>query len=70
MRRLATLVLTGISIFVAGAIVLFAVLNDPIDRCLDHGGRWNYDSAQCECTYADRSEYARDPSGPVPNCSR
>ncbi|MFY0636432.1 MAG: hypothetical protein JXQ94_00730 [Maricaulis maris] len=54
---------------VVGAILLFALPTDPIDRCLDHGGRWNYDAAECECTYADRAEYERDPSGPAPNCS-
>ncbi|WP_421921919.1 hypothetical protein [Maricaulis maris] len=69
MRRIAIGVLIGISMLVVGAILLFALPTDPIDRCLDHGGRWNYDAAECECTYADRAEYERDPSGPAPNCS-
>ena len=31
-----------------GMIALLFVINDPIDRCLDSGGRWNYDLKKCE----------------------
>ena len=41
---------------VLGAGALLAVLialtfwwaNDPVDRCLDHGGSWNYDREACD----------------------
>lgn len=37
---------------IAAIIVAVGVLMpyDLIDRCLDHGGRWNYNGGECECT--------------------
>jgi hypothetical protein len=61
---------------VAALVVAIVVLTpfDPIDRCLDHGARWNYDTGKCECTPEELSSPAvkpefvayRNEPGPAP----
>ena len=38
-----------VTALVAAAALIF-LPDDPVDRCLDHGGRWNYQRNACECT--------------------
>jgi hypothetical protein len=47
--RLRMAVFVAAVVIVALAILFLWVRNEyRIDQCLDHGGRWNYESQQCE----------------------
>ena len=46
------MVVCGSALLVA-ALVL-SVPFDPIDDCLDDGGRWVYEVGECECSYTQR----------------
>jgi hypothetical protein len=42
--------LTVLTIALIGVAIVYLGDWGPIDRCLDHGGRWNYAVGKCECT--------------------
>ncbi len=44
------LMISGVIIFLIILVMmgLFFLTTGPIDKCLDRGGRWNYDLTECE----------------------
>ena len=45
------LILIGGAVLVAFLVALVTFLawtSDPIDRCLDHGGSWDYEAKVCD----------------------
>jgi len=43
---------------VFGAVMYSLEPTYPIERCLDHGARWNYSLGKCECTPEELSSPA------------
>ncbi|MDZ4869178.1 MAG: hypothetical protein SGI91_17790 [Alphaproteobacteria bacterium] len=56
-------VVLGLPIVGTGVAIIASAMSsrDPIDRCLDHGGRWNYGASKCECTPEELSNPAVKP---------
>ncbi len=48
------------AVAIVAAIVVLTPY-DLIERCLDHGGRWNHDTSACECTPEELSDPAVKP---------